>query len=258
MTLVKGQLINFIPSNNDRMNRLSLQKTDQPSIGLQESFNNLLKAAMDPSVATSPSRQAPIDRDRLLQLAEMIRAQMNERLYRAVIDDEGAEMDYGTYNRWLHLPVSDRTAEGSASVLPDQALKRYPDVPADRSDLEGIIDSASKTYGVDPALIRGVIKTESNFNTRVTSPKGAMGLMQLMPSTARDLGVENPYDPLENVMAGTRYLKSLLVRYDGDVTMALAAYNWGMGNLERHPERLPLETRNYVQLVTKEYRKAGV
>jgi hypothetical protein len=259
MSVVKRQLISEIPFNDDRMNRLSLQRTDRTPTGLEESFDTLLKAAMDPSITTSPSQPAPIDRDRLLQLVETVRAQMNERLYRAIIDDDEAERDYGTcrtYDRWLNLPVPDRTEDGSTSALPDPA--RYPEVPADRRGLEEIIYRASRTYGVDPALIRGIIKTESNFNTRATSPKGALGLMQLMPSTARDLGVDNPYDPLENVMAGTRYLKNLLNRYDGDVTLALAAYNWGMGNLEKHPERMPRETRNYVQLVTREYRKAGV
>jgi len=109
-----------------------------------------------------------------------------------------------------------------------------------------IITQAADRFSLDPDLIRGVIKAESNFNIHSTSPKGAMGLMQLMPATARDLGVGNPYDAYENVMGGTRYLKGLLDRYDGDVDRALAAYNWGMGNVEKHPYRLPRETRSYV------------
>ena len=74
--------------------------------------------------------------------------------------------------------------------------------------------------------------------------------MQLMPETARDLGVKDPYDPAQNVMAGTRYLKMLLDRYNGNANTALAAYNWGMGNVERNPARLPEETKNYIARVT--------
>ena len=83
-----------------------------------------------------------------------------------------------------------------------------------------------------------------------------MGLMQLMPETAKDLGVKNPYDPVENVMAGTRYLKSLLDRYDGNISLTLAAYNWGMGNIERNPDKLPQETSVYITRVKRYYHDA--
>jgi soluble lytic murein transglycosylase-like protein len=114
---------------------------------------------------------------------------------------------------------------------------------------EPIIRDASKAYGVEPELIRAVIRAESNFRNESTSPKGAMGLMQLMPATAKDLGVRDAYDPRENIMGGTRYLKGLLDRYRGDVPTALAAYNWGMGNVERNPEKLPRETRVYIDRI---------
>ena len=116
-------------------------------------------------------------------------------------------------------------------------------------NLERIIEKAARKYDVDADLIRSVIKAESNFDPQATSSKGAMGLMQLMPETAKDLGVKNAYDAQQNVLAGTSYLKSLLDRYDGKINLALAAYNWGMGNLERSPDNLPDETINYVARV---------
>lgn len=119
--------------------------------------------------------------------------------------------------------------------------------------LDPIIQKASRQYGVDAALIRAVIKTESNFNPRAVSHAGAQGLMQLMPATARGLGVSNPFDPEQNVMGGTRFLKGLLDRYNGDLDSALAAYNWGPGNVDRRPERLPRETRDYLARVKQLY-----
>jgi soluble lytic murein transglycosylase-like protein len=107
---------------------------------------------------------------------------------------------------------------------------------------------------VDSSLIRSVIQAESGFDPDATSPKGAMGLMQLMPDTARGLGVTDAYAPEQNIMAGTRYLKYLLDRYNGDVPLALAAYNWGMGNVERGTGRYPEETREYISRIMKSYR----
>jgi hypothetical protein len=120
-----------------------------------------------------------------------------------------------------------------------------PDSPS--SDMEQLITQAAGNHGVAPDLIRSVIRTESGFDPQAVSPAGAQGLMQLMPETAAELGVTNPFDPEQNIMAGTRYLRQLLDRYNGDLDHALAAYNWGMGNVDRHGlARLPEETRNYL------------
>lgn len=119
--------------------------------------------------------------------------------------------------------------------------------------LDPIIAKASRRYGVDMGLIKAVIKAESNFNPTAVSGAGARGLMQLMPATARSLGVSDSFDPEQNVMAGTRFLRDLLDRYNGDLDSALAAYNWGPGNVDKRPDRLPHETKNYLSLVKQLY-----
>jgi soluble lytic murein transglycosylase-like protein len=119
--------------------------------------------------------------------------------------------------------------------------------------LDPIIAKASRKYGVDVGLIKAVIKAESDFNPQAVSHAGARGLMQLMPSTARSLGVSDSFDPEQNVMGGTRFLKDLLRRYDGNVDAALAAYNWGPGNVDKRPDHLPRETRSYLARVKQLY-----
>ena len=151
-------------------------------------------------------------------------------------------------------PIAVPSAEAAES-LPAQAVSTVvPDPPLEkgRTWLDDVVTRASRRYGVEVGLIKAVIKAESNFNPKAVSPVGAQGLMQLMPATARGLGVTDSFDPEQNVMAGTKFLKDLLARYNGNVDKALAAYNWGPGNVDRKPHLLPRETREYLVKV-KEY-----
>lgn len=117
-------------------------------------------------------------------------------------------------------------------------------------NLSSIVQQASQQYGVPVSLIFGVIKQESGMNASAVSPAGAVGLMQLMPTTAKAMGVQNSFDPLQNVMAGTRYLAEQLRRYNGNQELALAAYNAGPGAVEQYHGVPPYpETKHYVQNV---------
>ena len=117
---------------------------------------------------------------------------------------------------------------------------------------EAAIDQHARTQGVAADLVRAVIQVESAFNPAAVSVKGAMGLMQLMPATARELGVSNPFDPDQNIRGGVTYLKQLLNRYDQKVELALAAYNAGIGNVTKYGAVPPFkETRNYVDKITR-------
>jgi soluble lytic murein transglycosylase-like protein len=112
------------------------------------------------------------------------------------------------------------------------------------------IDAAAAKYGIDPALLRGLIRQESNFDPNAGSPAGAQGLCQLMPGTAAALGCTNPMDPAQNIDAGARYLRQQLDAFGGDVTKALAAYNAGPGAVRRYGGVPPYaETQNYVRQV---------
>ncbi|CAH2032023.1 lytic transglycosylase domain-containing protein [Trichlorobacter ammonificans] len=145
--------------------------------------------------------------------------------------------------------LADADVSGVISGEPAAAPRSERSSPG----LDHLIEKASRRYGVEAGLIRAVIKAESNFNPRAVSHAGAQGLMQLMPATARGLGVTDSFDPEQNIMGGTRFLRSLLDRYNGDVDSALAAYNWGPGNVDRKPDRLPRETREYLVKVKQYY-----
>lgn len=149
--------------------------------------------------------------------------------------------------------------EGSFQPQPEMTGPTPDSVPSlskDRQkgqEFDEIIQKAADQFGLEPALVKAVISIESRGNPQAVSPAGAQGLMQLMPKTAADLGVTDPFDPAQNIKAGTRYLSQLLDRYQGNLKLALAAYNWGMGNVEKNSQALPKETRNYIVQVEKQY-----
>lgn len=133
-----------------------------------------------------------------------------------------------------------------------------PAMNIDRDGAEALVREAAQRHNVDPALVRAVIETESNWNAGAVSRKGAVGLMQLIPTTALRFGVNDAFNPKQNVDAGVHYLKTLLERYNGNLDLALAAYNAGEGAVDRaHGIPSFRETRNYVQRVQNAYFRPG-
>ncbi len=169
-------------------------------------------------------------------------------------------------HRYKPVPTSGATIRAARSAASEvnsylddkaerhQALNR----PFTQQDVDAAIEQAAARHNVDPSLVRSVVKVESNFNPNAVSHKGAMGLMQLMPSTARSLNVSNPFDPAQNVDAGVRHLRRLLDTYKGDVRLSLAAYNAGSGAVARSAG-VPhfRETQNYVRRITALYNAGG-
>lgn len=154
------------------------------------------------------------------------------------------------------LVLSDRKLQDGAQTF------AVPDAPAIRStrpaasreqreQFEPLVREHATRQSLRPELVRAVIQVESGFNPRARSPKGAMGLMQLMPATAAELGVRDAYDPADNIRGGTRYLRRLLDQFDGNEELALAAYNAGPGAVTRYGQQIPpyRETRDYVKKV---------
>jgi soluble lytic murein transglycosylase-like protein len=155
------------------------------------------------------------------------------------------------------LVMSDRKLDSNANTYaspeaPDVVISSRPLASAaERERYEPLIQEHARRNDLRPSLVRAVIQVESGFNARARSPKGAMGLMQLMPATARELRVEDPYDPRENIRGGTIYLRRLIDKYDGNEELALAAYNAGAGTVDRYGKTIPpyRETREYVKKV---------
>jgi Transglycosylase SLT domain len=254
-------VVNSIKSSDPfligRRERITETGDNPLAVNRGSAFNDILRNYLEkrentPSV---PGETPPLDKNELTLLVKNIQMEMNRRLFNAVFSN-GDDINLSSpgiipfYPRETFLPVPN--VSKNCQSPPKNKFT------SGRSNLEPIITSAARKYDVDPDLIRSVIKAESNFDSQATSSKGAMGLMQLMPETAKDLGVRNAYDAEENVMGGTRYLKSLLERYKGNIDLTLAAYNWGMGNVEKKSGHMPSETVNYVTTVNNYYKSMKV
>ena len=164
----------------------------------------------------------------------------------------------GGYDRFTDIVASQQAGLTPLTARPDAA--NAPGAPIEEATstgpFEDIIREAAITYGVDPDLVRAVIRTESNFNPLAKSRAGAKGLMQLMPRLAKELGISDPFDPRENILGGTRLLRLNANRFKGDLVLTIAAYHAGPGAVEKYRGIPPYETtQQYVKMVLKHYYK---
>lgn len=227
--------------------RLSLPTTTASVANNSHSseFAALLEQATQGEPGTPPTAEQALIQLKLTQF------QMMQGLFASIDDDESERQ-----------PLFDMAANTPFSLLDNhkgQFIDKYrrnvtplhqQSEAASRDQIEGIIDRVAKQVKLAPELIRAVVAVESSYNPTAVSQVGAQGLMQLMPATAADLGVKDSFDPVENISGGSRYLSGLLAKYAGDLDRALAAYNWGQGNVDRHGlDKMPTETRNYLAKV---------
>lgn len=164
--------------------------------------------------------------------------------------------DRGVYNFTNIKPVGKKNYQVVIPDKPNTYSMMYPKgVDTDRYD--SLIMQHSYNHGVDPSLVKAVMKAESNFNPQALSNKGAQGLMQLMPDTARHMSVYDPFDPDDNIRGGTRYLRLLDETFQGNLELILAAYNAGPNRVKEHNMNIPPfeETRNFIKRVKQYYNK---
>ncbi len=185
------------------------------------------------------------------------RTQTIEQDFKKILDTkaepvkEPAKKEEPIFEAFLDEIITDK-AENKETL----ELKSKIDLKAQSANVEELIETFSEKYNVDSDFIKAIIKQESGFNTKATSKKGAMGLMQLMPKTAEALGVIDAYNPSQNIEGGVKYLRQMLDKYDNNLEMALAAYNAGPSAVQKYGGIPPYkETQNYVKTIMNTYNK---
>ncbi len=175
------------------------------------------------------------------------------RLFLTNIQQNGSGTEKFTQKSVTYYPDTKLHSNGQIPATYNPSTASQPSRSANRNAFDHLIKAAAARHGIDPALVKAVIHTESAFNPNARSPVGAMGLMQLMPGTARDMGVYNAWDPAQNIEGGVKYLAWLKKRFN-NIDHVIAAYNAGLGNVQKYGGIPPFrETQNYVRSVKSRY-----
>ncbi len=194
-----------------------------------------------------------IRHERREQIGESTRLFLGAATDAGYVDVPSSEISTFRHDDTPLMPPAAQSAMPTASPINDAAVKISPE------QLKHMIEAASDRHQVDADLVASVIRAESNFNPRALSPKGAQGLMQLMPGTAAQLGVANAFQPDANIDAGTSYLRELLVQYNGDIVRALAAYNAGPHRVQQYGGVPPFrETHAYVARIVRDFNRKKI
>lgn len=217
---------------------------DPPSRQDGKQFEQALKVAVgEPEMARAQVAQT-------VALVELAQLQLLQGLFLEEEESEAAGF-LANLNVFEELMKPTQVQQQASEALYQKLQPSLlPTVADDRAGIEKMIDKVAAKVGLAPDLIKSVVTAESAFKPDAVSTAGAQGLMQLMPETAQELGVEDSFDPLQNLLGGSQYLKQLLDKYAGDLDKTLAAYNWGQGNVDRKGlEQMPQETRDYLAKV---------
>lgn len=217
------------------------KKADSVAHGENKVFTRIFDGTVKPSKIIEDSK---------LQAAELARFSQLHLLQGLFSADE-EKGDGGFFSNLRELEFLEKTVAQKSQIIDKYyAMQKNSLLKPEQkelSEIDQMIDKVAKKFSLSPELIHSVVSVESAYNPAAVSNAGAQGLMQLMPETAKELGVQDSFNPQQNLFGGSKYLKQLLDKYEGDLDSALAAYNWGQGNVDRHGlEKMPTETRNYL------------